>query len=63
MKKIKPHEIPSKDQIDLARRVASVVGPSSASAQVVADYDSRLAKGEKPICVKIRDSWVVMDLS
>lgn len=48
------------DQIDIARRVAKVVGSYSGAAQAVAEYDRRATLGEDPVCICHARTWLVM---
>lgn len=45
--------------VELARRVAEIVGPQSAAAQAVATYDQRIAEGEDVDIFKLKDSFLV----
>jgi hypothetical protein len=51
------------DQIETARRMADILGPSSASAKAVEDYQRREAAGENPVCIYSGASWLVMPKS
>jgi hypothetical protein len=51
------------DQIEIARRVASIIGSGSAAAQAVEEYERREKGGEKPVCISSNGSWLVMPLS
>lgn len=48
------------DEIEVARRVAGIIGPGSGAALAVADYDRRSAEGENPICFSQNRLWLVM---
>lgn len=58
-----PVQEPTADEIDLARRIAYILGPSSAAADAVADYAKRAEAGERPICIQHGGSWFVMPIS
>lgn len=47
------------DEINLCRKVAHIVGPSSGAAQACAKYDELTAVGVKPVVVNAHGRWVV----
>lgn len=49
-----------RDQIATARRVAGVLGPQSAAAMAVAEYEKQYAAGTKPRCVLDRGAWHIL---
>lgn len=46
--------------IAMFRRIAHITGPESASSQAIADYDRRMAKGEKADIVRYGSSLIVV---
>ena len=47
------------DELNLARRVAEMLGEASAAAKALADYDRRLAAGDMPVFFRCGHYWVV----
>ena len=48
------------DQIEAARGVARIIGPTSAASKAIADYERRCLDGENPICFSHNGTWLVM---
>ena len=46
--------------LDVARRVAGIIGPQSAAAEALADRDRRIAAGEDPVIICTQKSWHVI---
>ena len=47
---------------DAVRRSANILGPSSASAKALQDFEGRKARGETPVFVQIDNTLYVVDL-
>jgi hypothetical protein len=47
------------DELNLARRIAEILGEASAVAKALADYDRRLAAGDMPVFFRVGHYWVV----
>ena len=45
--------------LNLARRVAKVLGEHSAAAKAIADYERRMVAGESPVLFRDGNSWIV----
>lgn len=48
---------------DAARRVAHIVGPSSAAAKAIAELERRRAAGERAYVLRHKQSWLVGPMS
>lgn len=49
------------DQIDVARRIAYIMGPSSAAAQAVSRYDTIVSAGFPTKMILSGRSWLVQE--
>lgn len=50
-----------KDQIELARRVAVIMGPSSGAAQAVKRYDALVSAGIGTRIIRTKTMWLVTE--